>query len=270
VLQENPVAISTACADCNERLTDGSAFCPFQRNETVLIFTYHTEAKEPFSMRLWFVILPALASLGAGYLLAWYFLKRANLNPSRKGLVIGACSMAGTFLLYFVLKQLGIDIFRPGVPNLILEAILALLFLCLALRVVLARLRCGSALADLGPSPLRTMFLALGVLMTGMGISGLFASGISSPQGVVGLSQGIWFLTLGLARNQICGDGICWGDGLLRWKRIAGYKWRDPSTLVVELRRPFWWQESVQLRVLPASADAVDQLMNQHVARGRD
>jgi hypothetical protein len=221
-------------------------------------------------MRLWSLILLVVAGLSAGYLLAWYFLKRANLKPARNGLVIGLLSMVGMFLLYSVLKQFGIDLFCPGLPNLILDAILALSFLCLTLRIVLTRVRSGPALVDLGPSPLRTMFLVLGVWSMGGGISELFVPGVLAAQGVVGISSGILFMALGLARNQICGDGICWGDGLLRWKRIAGYGWRNPSTLVVELRRQFWWQESINLRVLPASVGKVDHLMSQHVARGVD
>jgi hypothetical protein len=219
-------------------------------------------------MRVWSSILLAVASLGAGYLLAWYLLKRANLKPANKGLVIGLLSMAGTLLLYFALKQFGIDLFRPGLPNLIFEGILAFSMLCLALRVVVARARSGPALVDLGPSPLRTMHLALGVFSTGLGISELFGPGIFPAMGGVGISVGILFLALGLARNQICGEGICWGDGLLRWKRIAGYEWKDPSTLVVEVRRHFWGQENVQLRVLSASVNKVDHLMSQHVAKG--
>jgi hypothetical protein len=61
-----------------------------------------------------------------------------------------------------VLKQFGIDLFRPGLPNLILDAILALSFLCLTLRIVLTRVGSGPALVDLGPLPLRTMFLVFG------------------------------------------------------------------------------------------------------------
>jgi hypothetical protein len=221
-------------------------------------------------MRLWQLILLAAASLGVGYLLARYFLKRANVKPSHKGLVIGLVSMAGLFLVYLVLKRAGVDLFRPGLPNLILEGIFALSMLCLALRVVVARARSGPALVDLGPSPLRTMQLILGVFSIGLGMSELFGPGIFPAMGVVGISLGILFLALGLARNRICGEGICWSDGLLRWKRIAGYEWRDPSTLVVELRRNFWGPENIQVRVLPTSVDKVDHLMSQHVARDAD
>jgi hypothetical protein len=173
--------------------------------------------------------------------------------------------MAGMLLLYLVLKQFGIDLFR-GVPNRILTPILALSFLCLALRAVLARVRSGAALADLGPSPLRTIYLVLGTFGIATATGAVFASGISAVQGVIGTSQGILFLTLGLVRNQIRGGGICCGDGLLQWNRIAGYQWTDTSTLMVDLRRPSPWQKRVQLRLPPALVDTVDRVMSQHLA----
>jgi hypothetical protein len=89
----------------------------------------------------------------------------------------------------------------------------------------------------------------------------VFASGISAAQGAVGISQGILALTFGLVRNRICGEGICAGFGLLQWERIAGYQWTDASTLTVDLRPPFWWQERLRLGVPP-----VDRVMSQHLA----
>ncbi len=211
-----------------------------------------------------FVLLVAAGSVGTGYLSARYFLKRANLKPSHKGLLVGGISGAGVFLLHFVLKQFGVDLFR-GTPNELFQGIIALLFLSVPVRMMLVRLRSGPELADLGPSPVRTMFLILGFVMIVLGTGGLFGRGFSVGQAIVFLANGILFLALGFIHSQIRSGGICHGEGLLPWSRIAGYEWSG-ATLRLDLRRPRWWQDRVQLAVPPVLKEQVDQLMRQHVS----
>jgi hypothetical protein len=87
-------------------------------------------------MGVWLAIVLAVASFGLGCLLPAVFSKRANLTLSRKGLLLVASSFAGFLLLYFVLKQFGIDLFR-GVPNRILGVILVLSSLSMVFPAVL-------------------------------------------------------------------------------------------------------------------------------------
>ena len=212
----------------------------------------------------WFVLLVSVGGIGTGYLFARYFLKRANLKPSHKGLLVGGLSGAGICLLYLVLKRFRIDLFL-GTPNLIFQSVLAITFLSVPAHMMLVRLRSGPKLADLGPSPLRTMSLVLGPLMIVLSTTGLFTRSFSTAQSVSGLAQGIYFLAFGLMHTQIRSRGICYGEGLLPWRRIASYEWRDVTTLMLDLNRPRWWQDRVQLHVPPVLVDRVDLLMRQHV-----
>jgi hypothetical protein len=216
-------------------------------------------------MPVWlFVLLVGCGGIGTGYLFARYFLKQANLKPSHKGLLVGGFSGVGVFLLYIVLKQFRIDLFL-GTPNLIFQSVLAIMFLSVSAHMMLVRLRSGPKLADLGPSPLRSMFIVLGPLTIVLSTVGLFTRSFSTAQAIVGLAQGIWLLTFGLIRTQIRGRGICYGEGLLPWRRIKRYEWRDISTLTLDLNQPRWWQDRVQLHVPPVLVDQVDQLMRRHV-----
>lgn len=213
----------------------------------------------------WLVLLVAAGSVGLGYLFARYFLRRANLKPSHKGLLVGGVSGAGVILLKVVLQQFGIDLFR-GTPSRIFWGVLSLLLLSVPVRMMFGRLRSGAELADLGPSPLRTMFLILGCVMAVSGTAGLFAGSSPAGQFVVSVAQGITFLAFGLVHSQIRSGGICHWDGLLPWSRIAGYEWTRGSILMLDLHRPRWWRDRVQLPVPPTLVDQVDQLMRQHVS----
>jgi hypothetical protein len=210
------------------------------------------------------VLLVAASSIGAGYLVSRHFLKKANLKPSHKGLLVGGFAGASVFLLHLVLKQFGIDLFR-GVPNQVFQSALALILLSYPTRMMFVRRRSGSELADLGPSPLRTMFLVLGLLMIVLSAVGLFTLSLPTGQSIFSLAQGITFLAFGLIHSQIRRSGICYREGLLPWSRIACYEWNHGSTLMLDLHRKRWWQDRVQLPVPPVLVERVDQLMRQHV-----
>ena len=217
-------------------------------------------------MPAWSVVLILSAgSLGTGYLISRYFLKRANLKPSHKGLLVGGVAGMGVFLLYVVLKAFGINLFQ-GATKQVFHGVLTVAFLSFPARMMLVRLRSGRELADLGPSPLRTMFLGCAALLILVAAGGLIARSFSVGQAIVNLAQGVFFVALGLAHSQIRSHGINYGGGLLPWNRIARYEWSNGDTLMVDLHRPHWWQERVQLRVPPVLVHRVDELMRLHVA----
>ena len=171
----------------------------------------------------------------------------------------------GVFLLHLVLKSFGINLFQ-GPTNQVFHGVLAVAFLSIPARMMFVRLRSGRNLADLGPSPLRTMFLGSAALRILVAAGGLIARSLSVGQATVSLAQAVLFVVLGLSHSQIRSDGINHGGGLLRWNRIARYEWNDGGTLMVDLHRPHWWQDRVQLRVPPVLVHRVDELMRLHVA----
>src|SRR5262249_13431752 len=108
-------------------------------------------------------------------------------------------------------------------------------------------------------------FLIMGLWMIVLGNVGLFTQSFSSSQAIFGLSQGIVFLAIGVVHSQIRSRGICHGGGLLPWRRIARYEWRDVSRLILDLNQTRRGQDRVQLRVPPVLVDQVDQLMRQYI-----
>jgi hypothetical protein len=183
------------------------------------------------------ILLLTAGSFGCGYLVVRYYLKRAKLKPSHKGLLVAALSGASVILLFLVLRQFEIHLFRGTAKN-IFEAVLAVVFLSIPTHMMLERLRSGSALTDLGPSPLRTMFLLSAALLTIATVGGLLTRSLSYGQAAVSMAQGVSLAALGLTHNQIRSRGIYNGGGLLRWKRIARYEWTNGHVLVIDLHRP--------------------------------
>jgi hypothetical protein len=210
------------------------------------------------------VLLLTAGGFGFSYLVARYYLKRAKLKPSHKGLLVAVLAGASVMLLVLVLRQFGIHLFR-GTARDIFEAILVFVFLGIPAHMMLARLRSGSELADLGPSPLRAMFLLFAALLIVVSVGGLLTRSFSYGQAAVNMAQGVSFAALGLTHSQIRSRGIYNGGGLLRWKRIAQYEWTNGHVLVIDLHPPRWWQDRVQLRVPTVLVEQVDRLMFQHV-----
>ena len=216
-------------------------------------------------MPIWLMILFIVGgSFGAGYLLVSYFLKRADLKPSYKGLLLGGFTFCGVFLLHFVLKQFGIDLFR-GFANQVFQAVLILALLSAPARLLLVRMRSGPELVDLGPSPMRGMSLAFGAFIILFAAGGLVMRSLQLGQAGVSIAQGILFLTLGFAHTQIRSEGIYYAGGLVRWNRMARFEWTR-NILTIDLRRPRWWQDRVQLPVPAFLVSQVDELMQQHVS----
>jgi hypothetical protein len=131
--------------------------------------------------------------------------------------------------------------------------------------MVFLRLRSGPELVDLGPSPLRTMFLAFGAFIVLFATAGLITRSLDFGQAAVSMAQGILLLTLGFAHNQIRSSGISYAGGLLPWCRIARFEWAE-NVLTIDLSRPKWWQDRVQLPIPPVLVSRVDELMRQHVS----
>lgn len=215
-------------------------------------------------MRTFLLVLAvAVGSAATGYLLSRYFLRRANLKPSHKGLLVGAFGAAGVVLVHVILKEFGIDLWR-GVPNQIMWAALALPFLGAAARLIFVRLGSGPELTDLGPAPLRTIYLVFGPLFAAFAIVGLLAGELAAGQGIFCLSQGLWFVAMGRAHSKIVSRGILYGGDLLPWSRIGSYEW-DRTTLTLTLQKPRWWHDRIQVPVPAVLVDQVDTFMRQHV-----
>jgi hypothetical protein len=220
-------------------------------------------------MRVPLIILFLTAgSFGFGYLAARYYLKRAKLKPSHKGLLVAALAGGSVILLFLVLSRFGIHLFR-GTARGILETVLSLVFLSIPARMIFLRLRSGSELADLGPPPLRTIFLLPASLLIVVGAGGLLTRSLSYGQSAVNLAQGVSLAALGFAHSQIRSRGIYSGGDLLRWARIARYEWTNGHVLVIDLHRPRWWQDRVQLRVPTVLVEQVDRLMSEHLLHRR-
>lgn len=216
-------------------------------------------------MPVWcMVVLVAGGSFGGGYLLSRHFQKRSHLKPSYRGLLLGAVTFLGVFLLQFVLKTFGIELFR-GTANKVFQSVLVLVLLSIPARIFFIRHQSGPELVDLGPNPLRPLIVSFGSLLVLVAIAGMITRSFHFGQAVVSLAQGICLLALGLVRSEIRGDGISYAGGLLRWNRIAGFEWSQ-NVLMIDLRRPRWWQDRVQLPVAPVLVNQVDELMRQHVA----
>jgi hypothetical protein len=209
------------------------------------------------------IVLVTGGSFGTAYLLTRYFIRRADLKVSHKGLLLAGVSFAGFFVLHALLKAFGIDLFR-GTANEVFQAVLIAALLAIPARMVFMRLQSGPELVDLGPSPLRTMFLALGVFILLFATAGLITRSLHFGQAAVSMAQGILLLTLGFAHSQIRSHGISYAGGLLPWNRIARFEWTK-NVLTIDLRRPRWWQDRVQLPIPPLLVGQVDELMRQHV-----
>jgi hypothetical protein len=210
------------------------------------------------------ILFLTVGTFGVGYLVTRYHLKRAKLMPSHKGLLVAVLAGASVALLFFIFRQFGINLFR-GTARGIFEAVLVLVFLSIPAYMLLASLRSGSELADLGPSPLRTLLLLASGLLMVVCAGGLLTRSFSYGQAAVNMAQALSFAALGLSHSQIRSGGIYNGGGLLRWKRIARYESKNGDVLVVDLHRPRWWQDRVQLRVPTVLVEQVDRLMSQHL-----
>jgi hypothetical protein len=213
----------------------------------------------------WFFALIGAALFAGGYLLAGSLLRRrGHVQARHKGLLVAMVAGASIVILQIGLRQAGIDLFR-GVSRQIFQIALLIAFLGLSMSILVARRRAGAALADLGPSPLRWIFLACGCSLIVVTAAGVVDRSFSTAQSAMHLAQSAFFLLFGLSRFQIRSHGVLYGGSLLRWSRIDGYQWRQPATLTLQLRRRRWGQDRVWLPVPPVLVPQVDHLMEQHV-----
>ena len=216
-------------------------------------------------MRTWFItLLSSAAVFTISYLFARYLLKRVNLKPSYKGLLIGLLAGLAVLLLALVLKAFDIDLFQ-GTAKTVFNVVLALLSVGLSGYMMLARIRSGPELADLGPSPLQIGFLGFGALLILLGTRILITESAPVGEGLVSLAQGILSVVIGFARSQIRGRGIYYFGGLVPWSRIAGYEWTDRGTLLVDLRQRRWWQDRLQVPVPRIQVPQVDEMLRSHI-----
>ncbi len=125
----------------------------------------------------------------------------------------------------------------------------------------------GRLIQDCGPHPMRWFFLGCGgvffvgghVLIAG---SQVFGSG-ASVNHVGVLVMGVFALALSFGRLQVVTNGI-WGYwGLMRWEKMAGYRWGPKGMLLIEARKgfPFPWVRTGGIPVPAEHREAVEDAL---------
>ena len=127
----------------------------------------------------------------------------------------------------------------------------------------------GRILLDCGPHPTRKLFLFNAVLFLVLGITGGFAGnsvskafGIAGP--AFGVSFGVYWLIIATGRLQVRENGIWAYWGLLRWKKIASYRWADDGTLMMKTRGGLSFLRRGALPVPSEHTQAFDDLLAKH------
>jgi hypothetical protein len=212
-----------------------------------------------------FVFLFSSAIVVVSYLTVRYSLKRSDLKPSLKGVAVAVVAALSVLLLSLILDRFGIDLFK-GTALFVFQGTAAFLFLGLIVYMILVKMRSGPELADLGPSPMRLVFLGLGISILAIGMGTLISQSPPVGSAIVNLTQGTWMVAMGLARSQIRHRGLYHFGSLVPWDKIAKHEWSEKGVLLIDLRQPRWWQDRLQMPVPARMVQQVDALMRSHVA----
>lgn len=124
----------------------------------------------------------------------------------------------------------------------------------------------GGVLLDCGPIPMRHLFLMNAVLFPVMGLT----SAATSESKAVAISSAVfwilfaaYWLIMATGRLQVRENGILRYCSLLRWGRIASYRWANDSTLLVKGKGLLSWFEGA-LPVPPEQKQAFQELLTTH------
>jgi hypothetical protein len=136
----------------------------------------------------------------------------------------------------------------------------------------------GGVLLDCGPHPTRGLFLVEAVVFFVLGVSfGVepFSKLIDGPDAN---SAASWFgiglpvmmfafvpywLVMSGGRLQVREGGIWSYWGLLRWEKVASYRWANDATLLVKAKGLFAFFQGA-LPVAPEQKQAVEELLAKH------
>ncbi len=149
-------------------------------------------------------------------------------------------------------------------------AIFAIIFPFFLASMAIGRALAGEVLLDCGPFPSRKLFGAMSVLMfvvsvgTAISATETFANLIAAF--FCGLA--LYLLIASTGRLQICENGVFQYWSLLRWNKIKSYRWEGTTdaTLMLQTTNSFAFLGRGALPVAIEQKDAVDALMQQHVA----
>ncbi|MCY2990437.1 MAG: hypothetical protein NTY19_21550 [Planctomycetota bacterium] len=143
-----------------------------------------------------------------------------------------------------------------------------LIFLAFVWTWLYGRRSAGRVLLDCGPHPTRKLFLFHAVLFLLLGLTGGFSVssvskllGIAGP--VFGVSFAAYWLIMATGRLQVRENGLWQYYGLLRWNKIASYRWAEDATLLVRSKGSSAWFHGA-LPVPPEHRQAVEELLSKH------
>jgi hypothetical protein len=152
-----------------------------------------------------------------------------------------------------------------GVAFAVFAGATLILFLATWLR---SRSQAGPVLLDCGPHPSRALFYVNAVLFPIMGtMIGLAqfghwpAAAIAAP--LLGLGFSAYWIIMARGRLQVRENGLWQYWGLLRWNRIASYRWADDSTLLIRSTGPLSMLQGA-LPVPPEYQERVNELLERH------
>lgn len=168
-----------------------------------------------------------------------------------------------------LLQQILVSIYRenPAEANRDAFAVLGGFVLVIALATwIYGRSIAGRLLLDCGPNPGQKGNFILAILMLGVTLWHSRSCSPISLSAVFNLN-GLWFpaslaaffLVAAFGRLQVRENGIMQYWTLLKWSKIASYRWTDDCTLLLTKRRRLSLR--VALSVPPEQKQAVDELL---------
>ena len=159
-------------------------------------------------------------------------------NATLVGIIVMSLLMLLAFAISFITHQSFWDAAESGF----------LIFWCGILLLLLVSLQRdwsarGPVELDCGHRPMRWLFILNAVLFFLMALTGgMFNWLIMSNVLRVGFSLTfvLFYLFMAFGRLQICAEGIWQYNGLLRWRQIKSYQWKESTlVIVVNSKLPF-------------------------------
>ena len=145
-------------------------------------------------------------------------------------LLVWSAAVVGTWLVF---KQ---NLFNSFAT--VLAVLCGLSFLVFLVLWLYEQRTMGQLLLDCGPHPTKKLFLINSVFFLIIGGQLITSSSvllaISGP--VIGILGAAYWIIMGTGRLQVRENGIWQYWGLLRWEKIASYRWADDSTLLVRAK----------------------------------
>ncbi len=187
---------------------------------------------------------------------AW---RQGAMNALICGIGVALASVALAIVFSVVLRQSVAQSFRIA-----FSVVWAVTLLAFLITWLYSRLSRGRILLDCGPHPTRWLFMVNFFLFIFIGTGGVFSStadDISILRLTFAISLGVFWLIIAFGRLQVTDRGIWQYWGLLRWSKVASYRWADDSTLLITPKRRFSLRGA--LTVPLEHKQAVDDFLSQ-------